>query len=296
MKTEFKKISAKDGLELHGLHFVPDSKSVKGIIHIHGLSGNFYENQFLVNMAEEYTKLGLHFFVFNNRGHDYVSDNVKIVDGKRAFVKGGGAYEMFSECPQDVMGIYDYMKSCGVTDFCIQGHSMGCNKTVFSLYKFRSYFESLKGVVLLSPCDGIGLMEHSLGDYFPVSIKQAKELIVNGQGTAFVDQDEDLPLMSAMTYADHYKADGDHDIFPYRTPAAEFKELQSIDVPLFVGIGSNDEYIVGSVNYAIDIIRSKVSSKKIGSAVIQEASHDYAGYEKKLVDEVSNWLREISFA
>lgn len=293
MKTKFKKILAKDGLELHGLHFMPDEKSNKAIIHIHGLSGNFYENQFLVNMAEEYTNMGIHFLVFNNRGHDYISDNVQITNKHREFVNGGGAYEVFSECAFDVMGVYDYMQSCEIVYFCLQGHSMGCNKTIYSIYKHKEYFDNLCGIILLSPCDGIGLMEHNYGKSFSQSLEQAKKLLEQGKKDVFVNQEAGLPLMSAFTYVDHYKVNGDHDIFPYRDPQADFKAVRSIEVPIFVGIGSEDEYIVDSTQSTIDILKANTTSPNFGSTVISGASHDYAGHEQKLIEEIINWLKNI---
>ena len=55
MKQELIRINSIDGIELPGILYTPDTKTNKIVIHIHGLSGNFYENKFLDVLAKTYT-------------------------------------------------------------------------------------------------------------------------------------------------------------------------------------------------------------------------------------------------
>lgn len=52
MKQKLVRINSIDGIELPGILYTPDISTNKIVIHVHGLSGNFYENRFLDNLAE----------------------------------------------------------------------------------------------------------------------------------------------------------------------------------------------------------------------------------------------------
>ena len=50
-----------DGIQLPGLLYTPDIPTNKIVIHIHGMSGNFYEDEFNDNLARVYTNNGYAF-------------------------------------------------------------------------------------------------------------------------------------------------------------------------------------------------------------------------------------------
>ena len=81
MKVSTKRIYTKDGIELFGLLYEPDSKSNTVLVHVHGMGGNFYENKFLDAIAETLTSNGIAFFTFNNRGCEFIKDLYEVKDG-----------------------------------------------------------------------------------------------------------------------------------------------------------------------------------------------------------------------
>ncbi len=55
MKTSLQRLQTKDGIELVGLMYEPDAGSKEILVHVHGMSGNFYENTFLDAIAKKLT-------------------------------------------------------------------------------------------------------------------------------------------------------------------------------------------------------------------------------------------------
>ena len=56
MELEFVRFKASDGVELQG--WLNHKGGNKAVIHIHGMSGNGYENYFLDNLREMYGRNG----------------------------------------------------------------------------------------------------------------------------------------------------------------------------------------------------------------------------------------------
>ena len=71
MKTDFERFKASDGIELQG--WFSDTPGDAVVIHVHGMSGNGYENYFLDNLRETYINSKVSFFTFDNRGRGIIS-------------------------------------------------------------------------------------------------------------------------------------------------------------------------------------------------------------------------------
>lgn len=54
MKTTWITFHCEDGVELRGGLYSPEQPTEKAVVHIHGLGGNFYENDFLQNLSQSY--------------------------------------------------------------------------------------------------------------------------------------------------------------------------------------------------------------------------------------------------
>ena len=72
MKLELVRINSSDGIQLPGILYTPESNTKRIVIHIHGLNGNFYENNFLDEISKSYTNRGYAFLTFNNRGRGFI--------------------------------------------------------------------------------------------------------------------------------------------------------------------------------------------------------------------------------
>ena len=74
MKQELVRINSTDGIQMPGILYTPDKTSKKIVIHVHGLNGNFYENNFLDSVSKSYTDKGFAFLTFNNRGREFITE------------------------------------------------------------------------------------------------------------------------------------------------------------------------------------------------------------------------------
>jgi len=292
MKTEFVQFKTDDGAILHGLYFRPDVETVTGIVHVHGLAGNFYENEFIGIMAEHYTRAGYSFLTFNNRGHDYIADITIDNEAGRSEIKGGGAYERFEDCRYDVQGAVSFLARAGVRKICLQGHSSGCNKIVYTMSLDK--LAHVCAAVLLSPCDDIGIMETYLGDNFEAGLKQARLLASENKHDSLIDSDKAFYPMSARTYLGYYESGSAQDIFPYRTPDAAFSAFGNLMVPAYVTFGTDGEYLNDSADETISILQKKSRSPKmLASKIVEGSSHSYTGYGQILATSVADWLTQL---
>ena len=70
-----------DGVELTGLLHEPEFETSKIVVSIHGMQSNCLKRRDDI-LAENFTKNGISYFCFNNRGHDLVNSITKETDGK----------------------------------------------------------------------------------------------------------------------------------------------------------------------------------------------------------------------
>lgn len=96
MKVDFVRFDASDGVELQG--WLSSVDGDVAVIHIHGMSGNGYENKFLDTMRKAYTDMGVSFFSIDTRGHGIISSFHQKVDSDswgEGTKLGGSCYEIF---------------------------------------------------------------------------------------------------------------------------------------------------------------------------------------------------------
>jgi pimeloyl-ACP methyl ester carboxylesterase len=132
-----------DGLRLKG--YLARAKRPRAtIIHIHGNFGNFYENEFVPEMAQRYVSARINFLCINNRGHDGIAEGYR--NGKLTYV--GAAYEEVRRFHYDIDGAVRYALRLSPR-VILQGHSFGCVKVLAYLIKRNKPLE----FILLSPSD-----------------------------------------------------------------------------------------------------------------------------------------------
>ena len=123
LNVDFTRFKASDGVELQG--WLSNVNSDIAVVHIHGMSGNGYENYFLDNLRETYSKNEISFFTIDTRGRGIISS---FWQGNKTDSWGGGTklggscFEIFAESLDDIQGTIDYLKTLGKYKFILQGH------------------------------------------------------------------------------------------------------------------------------------------------------------------------------
>ena len=291
MKTTFCRTVTKDRLRLDGLLFEPNKKSKIAILHIHGMSGNFYENAFLDSMAKEYTKAGYAFLTANNRGHDHIAD-VKKEGPKEQYKRIGDIFEKIEDCVFDIDAWLKFLKTNGYKRFILQGHSLGTVKAVYYLGKRPKHpFEVL---VLASPPDMLGLVRvKEEKKNFKRDLAEAKRLISKNQDDAFLSNKIwGEYYKSASSYLNFFADGAKTDVFPILRNG-KFKALEGIKIPILVFYGSNDDAVVFSPHKDLEIIKKHIRNSQSKTLVIGNASHSYFKHEKQVALTIVRWLRQF---
>jgi alpha-beta hydrolase superfamily lysophospholipase len=298
LRGELVRTFTEDGLELHGLFCSPADREANGmaLLHVPGFTGNFYEEKFVDYIAERVTKRGCAFLAVNTRGHDYLSGFIRKTDSGITYVQIGGAYEIFEECIFDVKAWIDFLQGRGYSRVILEGESLGTLKTVF--YEHQTQDERVRGVVLISPVDHIGLQRMATGGKYDEAINIARQMIEHGKSDELMPRVY-CPLwrfsISAKSYINAFGPNTKSGIFNFHDPNARFEELSTIKCPMLATYGTIREAVVDNkVEEALSIIKRRAkSSKRCDTAIIRDAPHNYLGREEELSETIGNWITTV---
>lgn len=286
------KTISSDGLEHTG--FWVDCKSDIAVFHSHGTAGDFYTHAFIQQEAQQLSSLGISFLTANNRGHDVFSDIRKFNKGKVEWVQGGGAFEKFEDCVLDIGAWVDFLEERGVKRIILQGHSLGPNKNIY--YQYKKHDPRITGFIHLSPQNDAGLMKHVFGKKKYNKVNQMiHEKLKEGKEKEMLPKEFAVVCpMSVLGYSGYFIEEGVGNLFPYHNPDNDnWQVLHSVKEPQILIFGETDSYIKPSVVRAVEIFRSKVTNPSLlTTQIIKGASHSYVGYEKKLVQIITNWISQ----
>ena len=288
MKINFERFKASDGVELQG--WFSDVAGDAVVIHVHGMSGNGYENYFLDNLRKTYIDFKVSFFTFDNRGRGIISW-FRGGDGVNAWGEGekigGSCYELFAESSYDIQGAIDFMRSKGKSKFILQGHSLGSTKVVNYLLNNT---DDIPAAILLAPTDMVGWAKTDPNNQ--KYLAKAHQLLAQGKPEELVSAScwLDKTPLSAQTYPTICERNTPVDIYGPREDGAL---LGKVAVPMVIIYGDKDigiEEIDGNIN-AWEKRASKVINSKTKIEIIPGADHGFAGHEDKLAEISGNHVR-----
>ena len=270
MEIKFKLVSVKFGeSELHGLWNEIENPNGTAV-HVHGTWGNFYANPFIMPTGKLYSEFGLNFLTANFPGHDETSVNEK--------------FEEFSKALDDWLKMY-YPSG----PLLLQGHSLGALKILFYMSDQNAKNKDrVTAIVLLSPFDIVAFYSHGQLDKIDERLNRVKELIkVKGPNANVPSDIFDMWPISNQTFYNVASPKNDSDQFPSRL-RLEGAFLYNIEVPIFIGIGSEDFAAYPSPNEVIQMIKKK---NNIFPTIINGAPHNFAGQTDLLVIQLKDWLK-----
>ena len=285
------RFEATDGVALAGVLYEPKRATNRAAIYLHGTGGSsVFESKRTNKLAEVFTRGGVAWFPFNNRGAHVMR---RIGDAM-----GGMAYERIRDCVFDIDGAIRELRRRGYRDITLIGHSTGANKVaVYDFYKERV---QAKRYVLLAGGDDTGLLYTHLGARrFTAALKKAREMIRARRGNEIVPKAlSDLP-MSWTSFYDMANPDGDYNVFPFlevmrnlrlsRKP--RFRHLRGIRKPTLVLYGENDEYCYGNVPRCVAILDEALGPKpNMELAIMKDADHGFSGREEELGTVLVQWI------
>lgn len=289
MHGELVRVEAEDGLELVGFYVAPERGARSAVLHTHGLAGNFYENRFVSSLARTVVERGLAFLTYNNRGHDYRSDNLNGTGVGTGVHLGGSSFDIFGDCVLDIGGCAEFLAERGHGRIYFGGHSLGTNKTVH--YLSERCDRRAAGAILISPPDMFGLREQALGDPLEGVVGRARELVSEGRGGTLLEAGYAVPF-SAATIVGLYGEPSKTDIFPFRLGrSGDYSTLASLALPMLATFGTVEEAVTVPVKEAAALMREEASSDAgIDVLVVEGANHSYFGFEETLAGAVADFI------
>jgi pimeloyl-ACP methyl ester carboxylesterase len=290
MTCELVRVESDDGLELAGIYASPDGEAAKrAVLHTHGLAGNFYENRFVSDLLRSVTEEGVAFLATNNRGHDYRSDNLRGRGVDTTYEPGGSTWDIIEDCVHDIRGGAAFLSEHGHEKIFFEGHSLGCNKTVYYLSETRD--PRAAGVVLVSPPEMFGLQDQKEAAGLAELLARARDLIAAGRERELMDVGRDVQY-TAATFVSMFGNPDVTDVFPFRNgESGDYGRLASLNVPILATYGDTDEAVNVPVAEAASLIeRVAVASPRVQTLIIGGANHVYWGHENELVKAISEFV------
>jgi len=288
MNAELLRATTEDKLILSGLLQKPSVASDKVVIHVHGMSGNFYENLFLDAMAKAFTENGWAFLTLNTRGHDYIAD-FPIAGPEEKHLRIGNFREIFEDSAKDIKAWVDVAEAKGFKKIVLQGHSLGAVKVAY--YMAQTQDKRISKLVLASPPDMVGLFEND-GEEHKQRLELAKQMVKEGKGGDMMPGKVwGWYHLSPQTYLNFTQRGAEIDVFNTYDKQKPSKTLEAITIPTLAFCGSEDDANIMPAADAMETIKQKATkTPRFDTAVVAGAPHSYFGHEKEVAELILAWI------
>ena len=270
-----------DGFELNGALKKGKHKNNKLIIHLHGMTGNFYGGEMTQELINGFTNTNFDILSINNRGHEITSR----IYSKKNKMLAGTAFEIFEDCIKDIDGAIKIGKKLGYKKFILSGHSTGCQKVTY--YQSKKINNGVIALILLAPADDYTSTKIGLGKRFDKSVEIAKKLVAKGEG------DKLLPIWISRYSAKRYLSYTDSkntesQLFNYN---GRLKHFSNIQVPILAVFGENDKYLTGPAKETFLKLKKVTKSILLETIIIKNTDHPFRQKEKELVNTIKQFLK-----
>jgi len=284
---KFVQTVTEDKLILQGLLSPADSADTV-ILHIHGMSGNFWENTFIKTMLVEYPKNNISFLTVETRGselHRWFSKT----DGALKLI--GNSYEIFEESELDLRAWITYLISQGYKKIHLQGHSLGCSKIAYYVTKNSS--PEVQSLLFISPADMLGLiLEPKMQEQHERLVSEATSLKHSGNGATLLSETFwGYARMSADSYINFFGSNAATAIFNFFKPELGYNVINKINKPILSILGTADDGVATDQFECTDIFKREAQNcPKFNGLVYDGASHSFEKFEAQIVADVLKFI------
>lgn len=275
---------------LDGLWFGGDQPQ-RGLVFVHGLTDNAFSNhELVVPLANQDTAV----VTFSNRGHGKISETKKEdIRKKRGYRPEliGEAHEVFTDCVDDLQGAVDYIKSRGVEDIFLVGHSTGCQKSIYYLSR-RGKQDLIKGVILLCPVsDYAASPTWADPENLRKATRTARRLVKKGQPHTLLPTNIWPALHDAQRFLSLYTPDSEEEIFTYAQPGKPPTTLRKITIPTLAIYAGEDEYHSRPTKEITQWFRENSRAEDLVVTSIDGALHNFTGHTDEIIRLLRPWLQ-----
>ena len=281
--------NTEDEIELVGLLERPTNPTKRVVISVHGMQSNCLKRREDI-LSKEISNAGVAYFAFNNRGAELMTYTRKTTGEK--ILNGGSVYEDVLNGYYDIKGAINKMLELGYTDIYLQGHSLGCTKIVYTYNKLKNEnnVKNIKGIMLLSLVDIPDCQKYDLGDKYAEMMKYAENKEKEGKLNDLMPIESFDHPICVRSYLRYFKYNKDIDFARFWDKDYNFKELNNIQIPLFLRWGNVHDLVLQNLSNLIEILKSKIQNEKLDIGYIDGADHGYTGKEETLAKEIISFI------
>ena len=246
-------------------------------------------------LAKVINNAGIAYFAFDNRGANLMCYTKK-TDGTKT-LNGGSVYEDVLESYYDIKGAIEKMLELGYTKIYLQGHSLGCTKIVYAYNRLKKEnyknLENIQSIILLSLVDLVDLQKYDLGiDKYNKMLQLAIEKEARGEEMELMPFDSFDHPISVKSYLRYYRDNQEIDFAKFNDNNYDFKEINNINIPLFLRWGEND-LVVQKLDELIEFLKTKINNPKLDIGYIKNTDHGYTNKEEVLGEEIKKFLKTV---
>ena len=281
--------NTEDEIELVGLLERPTNPTKRVVISVHGMQSNCLKRREDI-LSKEISNAGVAYFAFNNRGAELMTYTRKTTGEK--ILNGGSVYEDVLDGYYDIKGAINKMLELGYTDIYLQGHSLGCTKIVYTYNKLKNEnnVKNIKGIMLLSLVDIPDCQNYDLGDKYMKMMEYAENKEKEGKLNDLMPIESFDHPICVRSYLRYFKYNKDIDFARFWDKDYNFKELNNIQIPLFLRWGNVHDLVLQNLSNLIEILKSKIQNEKLDIGYIDGADHGYTGKEETLAKEIISFI------
>lgn len=281
--------NTEDEIELVGLLKRPTNPTKRVVISVHGMQSNCLKRREDI-LSKEISNAGVAYFAFNNRGAELMTYTRKTTGEK--ILNGGSVYEDVLDGYYDIKGAINKMLELGYTDIYLQGHSLGCTKIVYTYNKLKNEnnVKNIKGIMLLSLVDIPDCQKYDLGDKYAEMMEYAENKEKEGKLNDLMPIESFDHPICVRSYLRYFKYNKDIDFARFWDKDYNFKELNNIQIPLFLRWGNVHDLVLQNLSNLIEILKSKIQNEKLDIGYIDGADHGYTGKEETLAKEIISFI------
>ena len=282
--------NTEDEIELVGLLERPTNPTKRVVISVHGMQSNCLKRREDI-LSKEISNAGVAYFAFNNRGAELMTYTRKTTGEK--ILNGGSVYEDVLDGYYDIKGAINKMLELGYTDIYLQGHSLGCTKIVYTYNKLKNEnnVKNIKGIMLLSLVDIPDCQKYDLGNKYIEMMEYAENKEKEGKLNDLMPIESFDHPICVRSYLRYFKYNKDIDFARFWDKDYNFKELNNIQIPLFLRWGNVHDLVVQNLDDLIKFLKSKIQNEKLDIGYIDGADHGYTGKEETLAKEIISFIR-----
>lgn len=281
--------NTEDEIELVGLLERPTNPTKRVVISVHGMQSNCLKRREDI-LSKEISNAGVAYFAFNNRGAELMTYTRKTTGEK--ILNGGSVYEDVLDGYYDIKGAINKMLELGYTDIYLQGHSLGCTKIVYTYNKLKNEnnVKNIKGIMLLSLVDIPDCQKYDLGNKYVEMMEYAENKEKEGKLNDLMPIESFDHPICVRSYLRYFKYNKDIDFARFWDKDYNFKELNNIQIPLFLRWGNAHDLVVQNLDDLIKFLKSKIQNEKLDIGYIDGADHGYTGKEETLAKEIISFI------